>query len=162
MKESISGTTLFMIVIFFIIVFTGYLCFSINQSRAFSVKNGIIRIVERYGIGIKSPDGVKKLEQNSNFTTAIENELKDIGYRTTGKCNSSGDTDWYAFNVKGKYENSGVGAFCIKFIGNASVSNQNPAKNLHYFSIKTFYHFDIPGVSRLLNMTIEGNTKSMQ
>ena len=47
MREAIGGTWIFQIVIFFILLFTGYMCMSINHSKAFNVKNTIIKEIER-------------------------------------------------------------------------------------------------------------------
>ena len=46
MRESIGGTWLVGIVIVFIVIFTSYLALSVNYSKAFKVKNGIIEIIE--------------------------------------------------------------------------------------------------------------------
>ena len=44
MREAIGGNWLFNIVIFFVILFTGYLCLSINHTKAFNVKDDIVKI----------------------------------------------------------------------------------------------------------------------
>ena len=170
MKESISGTALFMIVIFFVVIFTGYLCLSINQSRAFSVKNSIVRIVERYGNGINSEEAlITNPESGTKFTTDVVSELQNVGYRTTGTCNTATDTGWIAFNITGSGAGLGLapggdeGVFCIKYVSSATgAADHTPNSRLHYFKVKTFYHFDIPVFRNLFRMTVEGNTKSMQ
>ena len=48
MREAIGGTWLFQIVIVFILLFTGYMCLSINHSKAYNVKSEILEIIERY------------------------------------------------------------------------------------------------------------------
>ena len=164
MKESIGGTTLFIIVIFFIVLFTGYLCFSINQSRAFSVKNGIVRIVERYGNMVGNADDLQNIP---GFRTDITNELTNVGYRTVGICNTDNENDagWVAFKTDGTTTNDGDGVFCIKYVGDNPDPGHNvdsPVQKLHYFKIKTFYHFDLPVFRNMLRMNVEGNTKSMQ
>ena len=87
MRESISGTALFLIVIFFVVLFTGYLCLSINKSRAFAVKNSIVRIIERYGTGKNSAAALATNPvDGSNFSNDIKEELKNVGYNTTHDC----------------------------------------------------------------------------
>ena len=48
MREAIGGTWLFQIVIVFILLFTGFLCLSINRSKAFNVKDQIIQTIQSY------------------------------------------------------------------------------------------------------------------
>ena len=99
MRESIGGTWLFMIVIFFIVLFTGYLCMSINQSKAFAVKNSIIRIIERHGINnMTVADLANDGAGNENsFKNEISRELATVGYRSTISCDET--DDWVGFNV---------------------------------------------------------------
>ena len=47
MKESVSVTTIFQIVILFILLFTAIMCLTINNSNAFGVKDEIINIVKK-------------------------------------------------------------------------------------------------------------------
>ena len=47
MREAIGGTWLFNLVIFFVLLFAGYMCLSINYSKAFGVKDKIINELER-------------------------------------------------------------------------------------------------------------------
>ena len=168
MKDAMSGTTLFMIVIFFIVLFTGYLCFSINKSRAFNVKNSIVRIVERYGFGtgITNADSLANI---SGFTDDIKKELTNVGYRTKGVCNTTiedNDNPWTAFDVNGRVvtdsSSDPQAVFCVKYVKSAGGTSSNPNNQMHYFKIKAFYHFDLPVLNNSFNMTIEGNTKPMQ
>ena len=45
MKESVGVLSLTNIVILFILLFTGYLCITLNQTKAVNVKNQIISMV---------------------------------------------------------------------------------------------------------------------
>ena len=55
MKEAIGGTWLFQIVIAFILLFTGFMCLTINRSKAFNVKDQIIQSIQSYnGIDLGS------------------------------------------------------------------------------------------------------------
>ena len=47
MREAIGGTWLFTIVIVFIVLFSSYLAISVNYSKAFKVKNGIVDLIEQ-------------------------------------------------------------------------------------------------------------------
>ena len=46
MREAIGGTWLFQIVIVFILLFTGFMCLTINRSKAFNVKDQIIQTIQ--------------------------------------------------------------------------------------------------------------------
>lgn len=153
MKDAFGGTALFMIVIFFVVLFTGYLCMSINQSKAFAVKNSLIRILERHGVGKYTAESVVTASKDE-----IIAELKDVGYRTKGKCEGSE----VGFNSQGNTTTNNP-VFCVEYIGPVPTggASQNPNDKLHYFKVRTFYHFDIPGLINLFRWTIEGTTKSM-
>ena len=160
MRDAISGTTLFMIVIFFVILFTGYLCMSINHNKAFAVKNAIVRIVERNGVGLKA-DNWSSFTGNV-FKNDIQKELSDLSYHTKGKCP---DSTWKGYDVNGNESSTPV--FCIAYFqastntGGNSTGSVNPINSLHYFKVMTFYQFDIPIINYLFNLTVEGTTKSM-
>ena len=47
MREAIGGTWLTGLVITFIVLFSGFLAYSINYTKAFRVKNEIINIIEK-------------------------------------------------------------------------------------------------------------------
>ena len=49
MKESISMTAIFQIVILFILLFTAIMALTINNSNAFGVKDEIVNILELNG-----------------------------------------------------------------------------------------------------------------
>ncbi len=172
MREAISGTTLFMIVIFFVVLFTGYLCMSINQNKAFAVKNAIVRVVERNGVG-KTMTQMNGVCGISNFSKEISSELAEVGYRSHGKCGENaggavaaalGKTGvWVGYNSQGcpTFKENEI-VFCLMEIAAKDTkSKSNPNSNLHYYKVKTFYQFDIPVLRSLLNLSIEGTTKPM-
>ena len=68
MREAIGGTWLFQIVIVFILLFTGFLCLSINRSKAFNVKDQIIQTIQSYN-GIDLTD---------EYSEGDESRLTDI------------------------------------------------------------------------------------
>ena len=80
MREAIGGTAIFQIVIFFILLFTGFMCLSINHSKAFNVKNMIINTLER-----KEKIDLSNTE-NDEAIKEIVSYLKKHSYRTTGIC----------------------------------------------------------------------------
>lgn len=154
MKDAISGNVLFMIVIFFIVLFTGYLTLSINHSRAFDTNNTILRIIERRGVGKQSAED---LAEDPEFITEISEALNEAGYRTIGTC----ENGWVGFNATGDVDYGGnETVFCVNYVSSSNGSN-NPSGHLHYFQVKTFYHFNIPIIRSVFHLDIKGDTKSM-
>ena len=76
MRESVGILSLTNIVILFILVFTGYLCITLNQTKAYNVKNQVISIIQKNG-GIDS-QAVKEIQEY----------MSEVGYRSSGKCDS--------------------------------------------------------------------------
>ena len=174
MKEAIGGTWLFNIVIFFVLLFAGYMCLSINYSKAFNVKDRIINIIEHSG-------GIADIESKKDPTMKeIAEYLKKVGYRTTGKCKmkSGSFEEKYTYGCKRKGSNfecekastSDSYAFCIEEVP-ASTTYTGAVKkgdkgakddefiNVNYYKIKVFYHLDIPVIRSAFNFSIKGDTK---
>ena len=106
MREAIGGTWLFQIVIVFILLFTGFMCLSINRSKAFNVKNQIIETIESYnGIDLN-----KEYEEGGTGAIVdIVSYIKDNSYRTVGV---SPGNEYKCFNRDGKSTNTNP-VFCI-------------------------------------------------
>lgn len=153
MKEAFGGNFLFMLVIFFIILFTGYICLSINHTRAFNVKNSLIRIIERNGAGMETIDD---LAEDDYFQTEVKEELKEIGYRINGECKE--EEGWVGFNEDGTKANNDIAAFCIRRLDS---SNNGISKPMYYYEVKTFYHLELPIIRLLFDLSIKGDTKPM-
>jgi hypothetical protein len=169
MRESISGTALFLIVIFFVVLFTGYLCLSINKSRAFAVKNSIVRIIERYGTGKNSAGDLATGASGTEFSNDIRDELRTVGYNTTHVCPTDGcNTGWVGFNTQGTLSNNDPNStvFCVCYVPNGNNTpdpRSNPTNKLHYYKVTTFYNFNLPIVGGLIpcGLTVEVTTKPM-
>ena len=73
MREAIGGTAIFQIVIVFILLFTGFMCLTINRSKAFNVKDKIIQTIQSYN-GLTGEARVD-----------IAEYLRESSYRTTGR-----------------------------------------------------------------------------
>mgnify|MGYP003307345973 CR=1 FL=1 len=62
MKTAVSSTWIYGLVITFILVFAGYLAFTINYSTAFKVKNEMVTIIEKHkGMTNSSGNSVKSI-----------------------------------------------------------------------------------------------------
>lgn len=158
MREAIGGTWLFNLVIFFVLLFTGYMCLSINYSKAFSVKDKIINEIERNG-GIKN---IPNTDGKDPTINAITSYLQEVGYRTTGDC-----TDYdYGCSRDGKCTSVGNGrssyAYCLKE-QKASDDYYPPADGefifVSYYKVKVFYQLDLPVLRQMFGFNIKGDTK---
>lgn len=154
MRNAVGSYILFVIVIFFVVLFSGYICISINKAKAFNTKNEIVKAVERYAPDIDPGSFVLK---DNEFTKEIQRIMKEAGYRNDGKC-EDGKT------VKG-YTKDGVScstndkcAFCIE---TTAVNSNGSGSGLsgNYYKITTFYHLDLPIISSVFNLKTTGETK---
>ena len=68
MREAIGGTWIFSIVIVFIVLFTSFLAISVNYSKAFRVKNGIINIIEKTGYTLDKVE-INDVEKDTYYAT---------------------------------------------------------------------------------------------
>lgn len=147
MRNAVGSYILFVIVIFFVVLFSGYICISINKAKAFNTKNEIVKAVERYAPDI-DPDALG----NSGFKDDIQRIMSEAGYRNDGKCEK---------NAKG-YTKDGVGcltdkcAFCIE---TTDVKASGSGLSGRYYKITTFYHLDLPIISSVFNLKTTGETK---
>lgn len=83
MREAIGATWIFGIVIAFIVLFTGYLAFSVNYAKAFTIKDQIVDILEKHnGAGVR--------ESSSSYSgpvlVEINQSMKNIRYSSKGRC----------------------------------------------------------------------------
>lgn len=144
MKSAFGATLIFQIVIVFVIIFTGYICISINQSKAFNMKNEIVKAVERF-----APDLDKW-----GFQDYISTSLAQEGYRSTGDCSRIG-TGYTAYNENGIASGTDEGAFCIAEV-QLPPSSELPGS---YYKIVTFYQLEIPILQSLFQLKATGETK---
>lgn len=78
MRESIGMAWLMIIVMTFITLFSGYLAFSINYSKSFRVKDGIIERIHKYNGFVK--------EGSRDTLQDIDEFLASINYNARGNC----------------------------------------------------------------------------
>lgn len=170
MREAIGGTWLFQIVIVFILLFTGFMCLSINRSKAFNVKDQIIQTIQSYnGINLNNEyssgdegtpiaDIVEYLQQNSYRTTGVYPEPEKV---------KDQKVEYQCFTRDGKATSSNP-VFCIAEIdtsieGCASGSTEcfKELPRMTYYRIVVFYQLDLPIFHDLFNFKIVGDTKIM-
>lgn len=161
MKPAIGGITIFQLVIIFILLFTGIMCLTINHTKAFTVKDSIVNLIE----------DSEYTDKNEINHEAISKLLIEAGYRVTGYNCPSG---WDGFNRDGNPVSNNV-SYCIRkvevndtFIADAiSKCRANPNcklaskiyPNMFYYDVMVFYQLDIPGLNRLMNFSTVTSTK---
>ena len=149
MREAIGSYWLTIIVITFIVVFSGYICLSINMNKAYKVKNQIINIIQ------------KNNGLNGDALDQIQEYMTKVGYRTTGKCNDT-DGSGFSINSDGPTENNTV--FCAKemrtsYYNDFDVTPQFP--EAAYYQIKVFFAVDLPLFRDIFVFQISGSTKKL-
>ena len=161
MREAIGGTWLFNLVIFFVLLFTGYMCLSINYSKAFSVKDKIITEIERNG-------GISNYNDKDVVISNILKYMKEVGYRTSGKCKiAKGDSYDYGCDINGRCTPPTVGsnyAFCLSEVkAKDTYTNAKEGEFIYvsYYKVKVFYQLDLPVIRQMFNFSIKGDTKTL-
>lgn len=161
MKESVSATTIFQIVILFILLFTAIMCLTINNSNAFGVRDEIINIIEMNNGNFLNDD-------NYSLSDEIVESISNAAYRTTGVC----DEGYEGFERNGEPVSSGERAsVCIKRIdATGGIDSyldrilgdtvaQNEFVEGSYYQIVLFYQLDLPVIRQAYNFQTKGETK---
>ncbi len=145
MREAIGGTWIFQIVIFFVLLFTGYMCLTINHTKAFQVKDTIIKEIERKeGVSLNNPDSDEAIQK-------IVGYLKATSYRTTGKC-----PDGYMGYNRDGHIDSRNSAFCI---AKKTIHESSDMPDMSYYRVLVFYQLDLPIFRSVFNFKVSGDTK---
>lgn len=169
MKESVSMTTIFQIVILFILLFAAIMIFTLNNSNAFAVKNDIINIINfRHGEYL-DPSNKERL------IPEIVDSIKYNSYRSTGKCNKEDGFKGYRKDGMATKSNEKA-SICIKEVSVSSerdnyLDGQIPEGNGtygagdffpdKYYIVMVFYQLDLPVINQIFNMKTTGETKIM-
>ncbi len=160
MKESLSVTYIFQIVILFILLFTAIMALTINNSNAFGIKDQIVNILEANG---------GNYMENGNLSEEIVDLIESTSYRTTGKC----DEDYQGFDrtgasvsanqdasicIKEVNATDGVDKYLTEVIGEGKIATGDfmPGK---YYQIVVFFQLDLPVVKQVYNFSSKAETK---
>ena len=161
MKEAVSATTIFQIVILFILLFTAIMCLTINNSNAFAVKDEIVNIIE-------SNNGKYLDDDNRNLSEEIVELLANTSYRTTGVC----DDEYTGYQRNGQpVGDNERAAVCIKKVSvtdyldnylndelDGMVATED-FKSGSYYQVAVFYQLDLPIIEQFYNFQTVGETK---
>ena len=166
MREAIGGTWLFQIVIFFIIFFAGFMCLTINRSKAFNVKNQIVETIQAYnGIDLNTAGGDPAMEEIIGY-------MKEHAYRTTGvwpseKILGGEYADYHCYDRNGKNLMNGSknAIFCLAKIhvkdSLSTINEFDELSTLSYYRVVVFYQLDLPIFHDLFNFQMVGDTKTI-
>ena len=161
MKESVSVTTIFQIVIIFILLFTAIMCLTINNSNAFGVKDEIINVIEMNNGNYLNSD-------NYSLSSDIVDAISAAAYRTTGVC----DDNYQGYERNGQPVStcerasicirevnvtSGIDSYLFEELGNTVA--QGEFVNGRYYQIVLFYQLDLPVIRQVYNFQTKGETK---
>ena len=151
MREAIGGTWIFTIVIVFIVLFSSYLAISVNYSKAFKVKNGIIDAIDRCN-GYPEDGAIDN--PNHCAVKAIEDYLLQIGYHVYGNCAASNASD------KDKLietpSKKGASWYCIE-----RISTEGTQLPKVYYKVTVFFKLDLPIIGDIFTFPIYGDTKTI-
>ena len=163
MKEAMGGIPIFQIVIIFILLFTGIMCLTINHSKAFSVKDEIVTIIQNNQVGSG--------ELNSTTMEKIVDRINKAGYRITGTCPDG----YFGYTKDGKETSKGDASFCVRSVDvvnegfypdlknkckpNKCETTSGDFPNMTYYEVLVFYQLDIPGLNSIMRFTVKGSTK---
>ncbi len=155
MREAIGGVFTLQIILVFVILINGYMAYSVNYTRAFRVKNGIINIVEEN----------EGFSEGGNASKEISSLVKKAGYglssaQQQGVRNNNNKDGWYC---------SGQDGYCIKCFdntGNNKITSDDATYRGVYYSVKTYVNMDVPMLNRVFAglpdfLAVKGDTKTV-
>jgi len=144
MREVTGSTWSFQIIIIFILIFACFLSMVLTYSKAYTIKNRMLTIVEKY-------EGI-----DSEAANVINSFASSHGYRSTAKCPIDEDNEWYgAINLDGEFEianDSSRYYYCFR-----ELDAQN---GQIYYDIMVFYKFNLPFIGEITTFKISTETKT--
>ncbi len=146
MKETTSTMWTFQMIIVFMLIFAAFLALILVYSKAFSIKNRFLSIIEKY-------DGITQ-----ESLLIMNNYAKSHNYKAKAHCPGDRDKTWYGVNVEdNSYEVSDDNkyySYCF--------SQERDARGLIYYNIVVFYRFNLPVLNSLGGYRIDGRSTSFR
>lgn len=142
MRESVGTTWTFQLIIIFILIFACFLALVISYSRAYSIKNEALNVVEKY-------EGI-----NTESAQILNNYLSLSGYKDKGKCPSEW---WGAIDLNGMYEKSNSSNeyyYCFQ--------EEGAPNGLVLYNVRFFYKFNLPVIGDITNFKVDGQTTAFK
>lgn len=151
MREAIGATWIMGIVLVFIVMFSGYLAFSVNYAKAFKVKDGIVDRIEKH-------NGF-----NQETVDDIADFMSGISYNSRGKCSREvNEHDPLLVGVTRNVPEEGgldeLYNYCIR-----KVSANNPSGQLTaaYYKVVVFFSLSLPILDQISNFSVTGETTNL-
>ena len=149
MREAIGATWIMGIVIVFIALFSGYLAFSVNYSKAFKVKDGIVDRIQKHN------------GPNQDAIDDIAELMSETGYNSTGRCSNFFNDNRLSFigvtrdNVFPSPSEDDSFNYCIQKV---NALNSEGQLNAAYYTVYVFFSLSIPIVNEMSLFNISGET----
>lgn len=155
MRESIGATWILGIVLAFIALFSGYLAFSVNYSKAFRIKDGIVdRLQKHNGLNNESVKDISEL-------------MSEIGYSSKGNCsNFFTDSDLKYAGVVGEYVETHANSaydnntynYCVQKVKSVGSEGQLTAS---YYKVYVFFSLSLPFFNSGSTFNVSGETVNL-
>ena len=168
MKTAVSSTWIYSLVITFILVFAGYLAFTINYSTAFKVKNEMITIIEKHK-GMTNSDGdfVKSIIVPGKNVTANVGALQTINlyllgkaYSVRGTCPTDDNYRWAGVKELSEKED-------LNIIDNPAIEGTKyyycfySPTGSKFYKVRIFYRLDLPVLGAFFTFSVDGTTSEI-
>ena len=142
MRESIGSTWLFMLIITFTLIFSGFLVLTLSYSKVYKMKNEITTMIEKY-------EGL-----SADSVQIINDYLSNSNYRTKGRCNvgAYASNDLTSIEIVDNEKTDYY--YCIE----SRVNRQGKT----IFTVTLFYDFNLPIFGQLTKYQIKGETYSIK
>lgn len=127
MRDAVGGVVPLFVVLFFIVVASGYMAYNVNYTKAFRMKDKVISLIEQH-------NGIN----DHSFESDVVSYADSIGYSTSDRisCNATeGEENYHDL-------------FCYKKIDHQARCLDGSTSA--YYSIKTKINLDIPFVNGIL------------
>lgn len=160
MRESIGGAWLLGIAVVIIALFTSYLAFSVNYSKAFKVKDGIVERIEKYeGFSDRS---LTSGRPNANAISEIQDFLNKIAYNTKGKCTEKIGVErpFYAIDGSNKSKNNRdmKSTYCVERVTKGGTGGDYASA---YYKVTVFYGLSFGFIDLNSMFFLTGETKNI-
>ena len=164
MKESISTTFIFYLMIVFILILIMFFVGSISYSKAYKVKNRIVEVIENeqgYPGNPETPGSTSAVDEIEDWLKYGGQNGTGIGYRLN--TNANGKTNCPSpekYNLPADAENVTVYndyEYCVYKIHDCDEYEEN-IRCGDYYHVVAYMYFDLPIINKLIKLPVEGET----
>lgn len=152
MREAFGTTWTFQLMVIFILIFSAFLSVVITYSRAYTLKNQAMSIIEKY-------EGVT--EESAEI---INNYLYQNAYKTTSKCPEGwiGALNLNTTSIDGNFELASPNQeyyYCFKENINRTENSVGKITNQTvYYDFQLFFKFNLPVVGDIATFKVSGQS----